>query len=163
METLLHVSTRWLSLEMVVSRILRLYKALKSYFGSIRKYKPSFDFETYLMYPSNVTRYQFFACHKFTQCQGIWKCFKIIIYLFCCASSLTPQMRSKPGVSGCVNRSRTQWRRSISCSTSRHRLLSHISTCYSSGKTLVSIYFMNKYIALIVAFSVLFVVELTNI
>ena len=86
METLLHVSTRWLSLEMVVSRILRLYKALKSYFGSIRKYKPSFDFETYLMYPSNVTRYQFFACHKFTQCQGIWKCFKIIIYLFCCAS-----------------------------------------------------------------------------
>ena len=66
METLLHVSTRWLSLEMVVSRILRLYNALKSYFGSIRKYKPSLDFETYLMYPSNVTRYQFFACHKFT-------------------------------------------------------------------------------------------------
>ncbi|XP_042604440.1 uncharacterized protein LOC122141339 [Cyprinus carpio] len=37
METLLHVSTRWLSLEMVVSRILRLYKALRSYFGSIHE------------------------------------------------------------------------------------------------------------------------------
>ncbi|CAM4273024.1 unnamed protein product [Leuciscus chuanchicus] len=34
METLLHVSTRWLSLEQVVTRILRLYAALRSYFGS---------------------------------------------------------------------------------------------------------------------------------
>ncbi|XP_063053561.1 zinc finger BED domain-containing protein 5-like [Engraulis encrasicolus] len=34
MEVLLHVSIRWLSLESVVMRILRLYAALRSYFGS---------------------------------------------------------------------------------------------------------------------------------
>lgn len=62
--TLLHMSTRWLNLEMVVSRILRLYNALRSYFGSIHKYKPSLDdFETYLM--NDVTMYHFLCKNVF--------------------------------------------------------------------------------------------------
>lgn len=68
METLLHVSTRWLSLEMVVSRILRLYKALRSYFGSIRKYKPSLMILKniwWMIFPSNVTMYHFLCKNVF--------------------------------------------------------------------------------------------------
>lgn len=169
METLLHVSTRWLSLEMVVSRILRLYKALRSYFGSIRKYKPSLMILKniwWMIFPSNVTMYHFLCKKMFfglSQVARNMRMFQIIIHFFGCACSLTPQMKSKPGVSGCVKCFRTQCRRSISYSTSRHWWYLHISTCSSSGKTLVSVSFMNKYITLIVAFSLLFVVALSNI
>lgn len=54
-----------LFLEVVVSGILRLYNALRSYFGSICKYKPRLDdFETYLM-NDNVTMYHFLCISVF--------------------------------------------------------------------------------------------------
>ena len=111
MEVLLHVSVRWLSLERCVTRILRLYEPLASYFKSAGMV---------IIYLFHYAATTWIVSHILVLL--ITSCFVLVIDWF--------KMKTRPGSRGLCRRSLTPWQKCTCCSFNPPFQLSLLSTCF---------------------------------
>lgn len=126
MEVLLHISVGWLSLERCVTRILRLYEPLASYYKSA----------------SMVINFQFhyaattwIVSHIFVLM--ITSCLVLFIYWF--------KMKIRPGSRGLQRHSLTPWQKCTCCSSKPPYQLSLLSTCFFRESSLQYFCYMMRW------------------